>query len=166
MFSVSSWPTCKVMFELGESLGQCDHHHCQEFNMPKLKSSFIPFAHCDCFHGFAVKKCIKPQKVEPFFLASFVCNFENAKHTRTQVYLHILLKHIYVKPMGISHWVYVNSHTLCVCSGVWVCVFGKKHLTLTWACTFSPKSSLTLPHARCPVACWESLCVLSFLWPI
>lgn len=61
---------CKVMFEWGESLGQCDrcdHHHCQEFNMPKLKSSFIPFAHCDCFHGFAVKKCIKPQKVEPFF---------------------------------------------------------------------------------------------------
>lgn len=71
--------------------------------MPKLKSSFIPFAHCDCFHGFAVKKCIKPQKVEPFFLASFVCNFENAKHTHAQVYLHILLKHIYVKPMGISH---------------------------------------------------------------
>lgn len=89
------------------------------------------------------------------FSASFVCNFENAKHTHAQVYLHILLKHIYVKPMGISHWVYENSHTLWVC--VCVCLARNTWLWLelvlfrqsrAWPC-------LT-PSARLPAG---SLCV-------
>lgn len=116
---VSSWPTCKVMFELGESLGQCDHHHCQEFNMPKLKSSFIPFAHCDCFHGFAFKKCIKPQKVEPFF-GEFCLQFRKCQtHTRTSLFAYFIKTHIRKTNGYFSLSVCKFTHIVSVCACVW-----------------------------------------------
>lgn len=91
--------------------------------MPKLKSSFIPFAHCECFHGFAVKKCIKPQKVEPFS-ASFVCNFENAKHTRTSLFAYFIKTHIRKTNGYFSLSVCKFTHIMCavVCECECVCL--------------------------------------------
>lgn len=115
---------CKVMFELGESLGQCDHHHCQEFNMPKLKSSFIPFAHCDCFHGFAVKKCIKPQKVEPFF-GEFCLQFRKCQtHTRTSLFAYFIKTHIRKTngyfALSVCKFTHIASVCVCLARNTWL----------------------------------------------
>lgn len=110
----------KLCSSWSESLGQCDrcdHHHCQEFNMPKLKSSFIPFAHCDCFHGFAVKKCIKPQKVEPFF-GEFCLQFRKCQtHTLTSLFAYFIKTHIRKTNGYFALSVCKFTHT------VWVCVW-------------------------------------------
>lgn len=74
--------------------------------------------------------------------------------THAQVYLHILLKHTHTH---IYLYIYVKPMCYCVCVG------GRKHLTLTWACTFSPKSGLTLPHAPLARLLCVCVCVVFFM---
>lgn len=67
-------------------------------------------------------------------------------NTRTSLFAYFIKTHIR-KTNGYFS-VSICKFTHIMCATVCGCVCGKKHLTLTWACTFSPNSSLTLPHAR------------------